>query len=103
MRVLAEWIRAASRHMQWVQPNIVFGGSDQITFEQIGAGKRYTFSHGWGDCPAGCIHRHSWEITVLPGGQLRLREYGEPVPPPPRVYAPVPTPSAWSPALPTTM
>ena len=98
LRPLAERIQAASRYFHGVGGGGNAGDGDRITFEQIGASKRYTFSHGWGDCPSGCIHRHSWEVTLLPDGDLRLREYGDPLPPPPEVYAPAPTPPASSPA-----
>ena len=27
---------------------------------------RLRYWRGWGDCPAGCIHRHSWHITATP-------------------------------------
>ena len=36
---------------------------------------------GWGDCPAGCIDRHTWTYAVLPDGTADLQsEAGDPVP-----------------------
>ncbi|MCJ7753008.1 MAG: hypothetical protein MUP13_00445, partial [Thermoanaerobaculales bacterium] len=36
---------------------------------------------GWGDCPAGCINRHTWTYAVLPDGTVNLQsEAGDPVP-----------------------
>jgi Prealbumin-like fold domain len=36
---------------------------------------------GWGDCPAGCINRHTWSFTVGPTGAIELiGEAGPPVP-----------------------
>jgi hypothetical protein len=37
---------------------------------------------GWGDCPAGCINRHTWLYAVLPDGTVTLQsEEGDVVPP----------------------
>ena len=46
MGALTERIRAASRHIHWVQPNNFARDGNRITFEQIGASKRCTFSQG---------------------------------------------------------
>ncbi len=27
---------------------------------------RLRYTQGWGDCPAGCINRHTWDVTVTP-------------------------------------
>ena len=41
-----------------------------------------TIQVGWGDCPAGCIERHTWTYAVLPdGGVNLLSEAGDAVPP----------------------
>jgi Carboxypeptidase regulatory-like domain len=34
---------------------------------------------GWGDCPAGCINRHTWSFVVTPDGAVTLK--GETGPP----------------------
>jgi hypothetical protein len=41
-----------------------------------------TIQVGWGDCPAGCIERHTWTYAVLPDGTVNLlSEGGDAVPP----------------------
>jgi hypothetical protein len=41
-----------------------------------------TIQVGWGDCPAGCIERHTWTYAVAPDGTVKLlSEVGDPVPP----------------------
>ena len=41
-----------------------------------------TFVVGWGDCPAGCINRHSWTFAVSKDGAVTIAaEQGPPVPP----------------------
>jgi hypothetical protein len=47
-----------------------------------GDGFTVTFEVGWGDCPAGCIDRHSWTYAVSRDGAVTLiDEQGPPVPP----------------------
>jgi hypothetical protein len=37
---------------------------------------------GWGDCPAGCIHRHQWRYAVAHDGSITpLGDSGDPIPP----------------------
>ena len=41
-----------------------------------------TVTVGWGDCPAGCIERHTWQYAVAPDGTVSLQsEDGGAVPP----------------------
>lgn len=36
---------------------------------------------GWGDCPSGCIERHTWTYAVAPDGAVTLlSEGGDPIP-----------------------
>ena len=42
------------------QPNHLIGDGDDIT----AAPPTYDLSHGWGDCPAGCIFREGWTFSV---------------------------------------
>ena len=71
-----------------------FEGAIQLTPEVIGAsrwwtstplpggGYRIELTVGWGDCPAGCINRHTWTFDVTPAGTLTLvEEGGAPLPP----------------------
>ena len=70
-----------------------FAGAIKLTPDIIGAsrwwesealqggGFRIKVTIGWGDCPAGCINRHSWTYDVTSDGQVSLvSEDGDPVP-----------------------
>jgi hypothetical protein len=42
-------------------------------------GYEITLTVGWGDCPAGCIHHHTWVFDVTPDGTVTLvSESGDP-------------------------
>jgi Carboxypeptidase regulatory-like domain len=44
-------------------------------------GYTVTVTIGWGDCPAGCIYRHTWRYEVSPDRSVRLvEETGAPLP-----------------------
>ncbi len=50
------------------------GDGDSIGFNS--SSRIYTFSHGWGDCPSGCISRQFWSFSVSSTGLVTLlREY----------------------------
>ena len=70
-----------------------FAGAIQLTPDIIGASKwwmaeplaaggyRIELTIGWGDCPAGCIHRHVWTFDVDAMGKVTLvNESGDEVP-----------------------
>lgn len=72
-----------------------FAGAIELTPDVIGAsrwwtampleggGYRIELTMGWGDCPAGCINRHTWTFEVAPDGRLTPKgETGDPVPVP---------------------
>ena len=45
------------------------------------AGWRVTVQVGWGDCPAGCIYRHTWEYVVgFDGAASKIGETGDQLP-----------------------
>jgi hypothetical protein len=45
------------------------------------AGWHVSVQVGWGDCPAGCINRHTWVYAVAPDGTpSKLSESGDPLP-----------------------
>lgn len=56
------------------EPNNIVGGGDRIRY-QAGV---YEFSHGWGDCPSGCLNRHYWKFSVSPSGAKLISESGSP-------------------------
>jgi len=45
-------------------PNHSGGDGDNIDVYHKNDSTYLTFSHGWGDCPAGCIYRYYWMISV---------------------------------------
>lgn len=76
-----------------IATNPLFAGALELDANLIGASKwwvatpnssgGYTIvmTVGWGDCPAGCISRHTWTFEVGPDGGLSLvSESGEAVP-----------------------
>jgi len=48
----------------YAEPNGFFGDGDNITAETNVGYTDFIFEHGWGDCPAGCIFAHYWQIRV---------------------------------------
>jgi hypothetical protein len=74
---LAKRIKAASTRIQSVEPNGVFSDGEDISRVMDKSAPVYTFSLGWGDCPAGCIHKHYWEFTLPADKSVALREYGD--------------------------
>jgi len=61
-------------------PNLIGQGA----WYEVGPGTTgftVTVTIGWGDCPAGCINRHTWRYGVAPDRTVRLiDEGGEPLP-----------------------
>lgn len=62
----------------------VIGASKWWTATPLeGGGYRIELTMGWGDCPAGCINRHTWTFEVSPDGRLTAKgETGDPIPVP---------------------
>ena len=58
-------------------PNHTIGDGDDITLHELGW---YTFKHGWGDCPAGCLYSHYWEIRIEGGTAIIVQEWGDDMP-----------------------
>ncbi|HEV8675987.1 MAG TPA: hypothetical protein VGX21_18275 [Methylomirabilota bacterium] len=52
------------------QEDSLIGGGDVVTVEPSPPRLRVTFSHGWGDCLAGCIYRRMFFFTVEPDGSV---------------------------------
>lgn len=61
------------------ESNGMIGDGDQILRTVEGDKRVYAFSVGWGDCPAGCISRHTWTATVTPDG-ISIEESGAALP-----------------------
>lgn len=64
------------------KPNYCAGDGSQIEIIEFTTDFiRLIYSHGWGDCPSGCINRHYWDIGVFGSGTIKiLQEYGKPLP-----------------------
>lgn len=59
-------------------PDVLVGSGDDLEANLESLWIRYIFSFGWGDCPAGCIHRRFWEYTVSDSGEVRYwGSYGD--------------------------
>ncbi|OQY29970.1 MAG: hypothetical protein B6244_01545 [Candidatus Cloacimonetes bacterium 4572_55] len=57
------------------------GDGDNIVLKRDGEGWELTFIRGWGDCPAGCIHKHFWDFRFDKEGSItEFKERGDPVP-----------------------
>lgn len=80
MKALKDLVQAASPRITAAEPNGIAGDGDNITFRNTGGVKTYTFSQGWGDCPAGCIDRHYWDVTLAADNSLSVEERGSPLP-----------------------
>lgn len=60
-------------------PNLI-GQAASWTADTTADGWRITFEVGWGDCPAGCIDRHTWTWDVTTDGAIAfVEEAGSPL------------------------
>jgi hypothetical protein len=75
-RELARRFDVASSYIEG-HGNGTVGDGDQIARETQGGVRVYTFSRGWGDCPAGCIYRRNFKVTLHPDGETTLEESGD--------------------------
>lgn len=67
----------------WAEENGAMGDGNDIRATRHGDGWRLDYSVGFGDCPAGCIERHTWSFAVAADGSVTfLGASGPPVPPP---------------------
>lgn len=61
-------------------PDGLIGDGNDIVFNYSRANKIYTFVIGWGDCLAGCMFKHYWEVAVTPDERVRfIKQYGDPI------------------------
>jgi hypothetical protein len=60
----------------------MIGQASFFTAEPAEGGWRVTFETGWGDCPSGCINRHTWTWNVAQDDTLTfVGEEGSPLAP----------------------
>ena len=65
-----------------IQNPDMIGQASFFTAEPADGGWRVTFETGWGDCPAGCIDRHTWTWDVAEDGTITfVGEDGSPLAP----------------------
>lgn len=69
-------LTAASESWDTLSKNYTAGDGNLIGLLNKDASRVYTFSMGWGDCPAGCISRHTWEVTLNTDGSVAVKESG---------------------------
>ena len=66
--------------VQFAEPDGIFGDGDDISAMLFPGYTQLTYSHGWGDCPSGCIHRRYWQFNVYPDCSVEfVTSYGDPV------------------------
>jgi hypothetical protein len=64
----------------YAEPDGCLGDGNDITGSIKSDYIEYNFSHGWGDCPAGCISRHYWLFRVqFDGTVIFIKSYGDPL------------------------
>jgi hypothetical protein len=62
-------------------PDGAIGSGNNIIASLYLNHKEYTFTIGWGDCPAGCINRRFWDYIVTSSGEVKyLGSYGDSLP-----------------------
>ena len=65
-----------------IQNPDMIGQASFFTAEPADGGWRVTFETGWGDCPSGCIDRHTWTWDVAEDGTVTfVGEDGSPLAP----------------------
>lgn len=62
-------------------PDRAAGDGNNITAKTLNeGGLYYIYRVGWGDCPAGCINSHFWDVLASPDGKVTfIKEYGVPL------------------------
>ncbi|MBI5661957.1 MULTISPECIES: hypothetical protein [Ignavibacterium] len=62
-------------------PDGLIGDGNDIIFNYARSNRVYTFILGWGDCLAGCMNSHYWDVAVTPDEKVKfIKEYGDPLP-----------------------
>jgi hypothetical protein len=62
---------AKRQGVAYAEPNSYCCDGDNIVFFRKNETDHFAFSHGWGDCMAGCIERFYWYVTVSGTGNNR--------------------------------
>ncbi len=63
------------------EPRTIAGDGDRTEIQSWDNPMVIDFSHGWGDCPAGCIFRHYWRFSIDTACQATfIQSWGDPLP-----------------------
>ena len=79
-KFVASAYKEAASDILSAEVNNTAGDGDNITRTVAGQTRVYSVSAGWNDCPAGCINRHTWAVTLQSGDIMELKESGSPLP-----------------------
>ena len=77
---LTAQMNKVSSSFKTLSRSLYAGDGDRIALSVTADKREYAFSRGWGDCPAGCIARHIWAVTLDAAGVVTVKESG-PTPP----------------------
>lgn len=81
MQAIVEAINEELDALGSAELNHSFGGSSSIEYLEEGSKTVFIYSHGWGDCPSGCIYHHFWKVKVDKNCDVTLVEqYGDDLP-----------------------
>lgn len=50
--------------VQYSEPKTIIGSGNEITYNTIATDRYYNFTVGYGDCPSGCIGKHTFKYKV---------------------------------------
>ncbi len=64
---------AALPDVRYAEPNGYGGDGNDIRASRLRDAWQMRYSLGFGDCPAGCINRHSWTFDVTDQGSVTYR------------------------------
>jgi hypothetical protein len=63
--------------VEYAEPNYTCCDGPDIEYK---GDRTYIFVYAWGDCMAGCLNEHVWEVQVSDGSVVILQETGDPLP-----------------------
>lgn len=67
--------------VRYAEENGYFGGNHFLFATDMKGYWEFSFTFGWGDCPSGCISKHTWKFKVLPDGVVEYAgSSGTPIP-----------------------
>jgi len=70
----------STNEFNYFDPNGIIGDGGSIKFKTENNLRIYIYRLGWGDCEAGCMNNHYWEVSIDNDEVNLLTEYGDPLP-----------------------